>query len=105
MKKLLFKTYEGVKIYNDEKQLWILDINGINELGKGCQYYKYPHLVKDKDVVIFTSKENAEDYWLLNVPCLSINDLIEFENSFRFMEVSYWINKLKELVKLKKKLK
>ena len=45
----------------------------------------------------FSTKEKAEEYILMNKPCLSINDLQFLKRE----AIIYWDNKLKDLVKTK----
>ena len=54
--------------------------------------------------VIFTTKEEAEDYIILNKPCLSIKDIapiIGFCNNTTYVDLDLLTEKLKKLVKSK----
>lgn len=80
-KQKLFTTEDGVDIYIDQK-VWVVGTkyfdmddlkmtrtdykNAVDHWGKWGVDYKY-----------FSSKEKAEEYILINRPCLSVNDLLE----------------------------
>jgi hypothetical protein len=54
--------------------------------------------------VIFTTKEEAEEYIILNKPCLSIKDIapiIGFCNNTTYVDLDLLTEKLKKLVKSK----
>lgn len=89
-KEKLFTTEDGVDIFEGDKYVmldvanWYIDETG----GKGLNEKDYR--------IFFASKEKAEEYILLNKPCLSINDILKIG----FVEKQD-LPKLKELVKSK----
>jgi hypothetical protein len=103
-KKPLFTTEDGVDIFEggcfysvckqdlritSDKPINEVSIIGSNRIWDGSDGY-----------LQFSSKEKAEEYILLNKPCLSINDIQNFDNStYHYIKVDR--DKLKELVKSK----
>lgn len=91
--KPLFKTEDGVDIYEGDEVTWLfrdeIKIAGTRKADKNMYIYlKY-----------FSTKEAAEQYVLLNKPCLSINDL---KNNYDCFEARGNNEiKLKELIKNK----
>ena len=74
LKQPLFTTEDGVDIFEGnnhyfyiDKNWWIDEIHNINKLN-----YKTYH----KGKPLFSTKEKAKEYILMNKPCLSINDII-----------------------------
>lgn len=78
IKQPLFKTEDGIDIYEGDKFYRInkdLMFWGIS--GEVTKEYDYKHLSKI-GIKHFSTKEAAEKYVLLNKPCLSLNDLVPF---------------------------
>lgn len=106
-KKPLFTTEDGVDIFEDDDIYWIWDdfSGGIkcNKFNDDCGEYDVK-LVLNKHEGIegigFSTKEKAEEYILMNKPCLSINEVMNV--AYNPVE-SYTSSsrKLKEIVKSK----
>lgn len=72
VKPVLFYTEDGVDIYEgDEIHIFYLDTFQINSYKKGWLKSWRPL----KRELVFSTKEAAEEYAILNKPCLSINDV------------------------------
>jgi hypothetical protein len=98
-KQPLFTTEDGVDIYFDNFKLTRIYL-------VTSEFIVYPQFA-NKPVTgykIFSTKEAAEEYILMNKPCLSINDLISKQEKKAAMD-SYdarmYIKNLKDLVKQK----
>ncbi len=92
VKKPLFTTEDGVELFSTEDRIYEvtpLFANILNRsAGLGPQY---------SNTKIFSTKEAAEDYVLMNKPCLSINDVVN-STCFEFQTV---IDELQRKVKSK----
>ena len=119
------KSYTGIQYYcsNIDKNINLPEslLKGSNdweEVIKGNTYYIVegsllePYKIKKfknnttiySGDVIFTTKEEAEDYIILNKPCLSIKDIapiIGFCNNTTYVDLDLLTEKLKKLVKSK----
>lgn len=90
----LFTTEDGVDIYEGDSY-WRVDVEEFivypKETAKGRE---------DDDMVFanYSTRQAAEEYILMNKPCLSINDLL---HNLNWSMNSFVINKLKELAKSK----
>lgn len=90
--KVLFTTEDSVDIFEGDKSFgvttcWnIISYNGNKHGIKGDVFF---------DNKWFSTKEKAEEYILLNKPCLSINDVEFLKNECHV----YWNEKLKQIVK------
>jgi len=73
----LFTTEDGVDIFEGDK-FCLVQISTLTILEKGR--YK-PNM---KDWICFSTKEKAEEYILLNKPCLSVNEIIAVIPVFKF---------------------
>ena len=71
-KNFLFKTKDGVEIFEGDCYYTVRDDFSLAKDGNGF-HSKGLH---------FASKENAEEYILINKPCLSINDVMSVVNSY-----------------------
>ena len=91
-KPVLFKSFDGVDIYESDG---IFIVNKFFSLGfsKGVSYNNH------KDNKFFSTQEAAQEYILMNKPCLSINDVTK--NLEAFKNNKFILNELKELVKSK----
>lgn len=88
-KQPLFKTEDGVDIYEGDEYYYV---DGYYLLRKSISSKT---LFTDKRS--FSTKEKAEEYIIMNKPCLSINDI----NFLKTEGFCFWDRKLKELVKSK----
>jgi len=102
-KKPLFKTEDGVEIdLKSQEQFYFIPKNNFNINSiMICNYWcnencKKGEIPKQFKNLYFSTKEKAEEYVLMNKPCLSINDVLTSQDGLLFAE-----KKLKELVKLK----
>ena len=97
----LFTTEDGFNVhYNDKVYGVYLPTFGIQEYCWESNFKAFNNTSLSKDVKYFFKKENAEDYVLLNKPCLSINDVDKmFDNTSicRSKQLDY----LKQIVKLR----
>lgn len=92
-KQPLFTTEDGVDIYEGDK-IWFVDIDyWIPEE----RISKKRDIYKNRGLFPFSTKEKAEEYIIMNKPCLSIED---FKKIFTNARTSI-IEPLKELVKSK----
>lgn len=106
-KKEIFTTYDGVKIYEKDNFYIVQDYYygknlGLGKHDSGGDKYKFIANVftpkQTERTIYFSTRELAEEYILLNQPCLSINDIILSEDGLVRLE-----SKLKEIVKSKSK--
>lgn len=92
-KKPLFTTEDGVDIYEGDTYFEANLTYGVKSWTS-----EYPvYFNKDVSKRIFSTKEKAEEYILMNKPCLSILDVLKLKNKWSIKT----IDKLKELVKNK----
>lgn len=95
----LFKTDDGVEIFEDDDYFWVHRGEHSVMSEKGC----------DRRVILgrkpyFSKKELAEEYLMMNAPCLSINDVATVyinANSRSDQKYNAQPNKLQRLVKQK----
>lgn len=101
VKQPLFTTEDGVEIFEGNTIVYgviadknfIVDFSYFEKQAKNVsEMCKSPHHTH----IIFSTKEAAEDYIVMNKPCLSINDVLTSQDGLMFAE-----RKLKELVKSK----
>jgi len=100
-KQPLFTTEDGVDIFEGDEVTWLstdcLSIAGTRKADKNMYItFKY-----------FSTKEKAEEYILMNKPCLSLNDVLSITNKTSFVPEDFSKNLIKkELTKIvKQKLK
>lgn len=77
VKQLLFTTEDGVDIFEGDKYFRIVsnfEIQQENAIKLG------EHIYKSQNIIRFSTKEAAEEYILMNKPCLSINDVLTIQN-------------------------
>lgn len=97
----LFTTEDGVDIYEGDYVCWIVN-NKYNHYIDIKDYRKADRsMFTDGTIIYFSTKEAAEEYILMNKPCLSINDLLSNNNITSEALVGMTFRKLKELVKSK----
>jgi hypothetical protein len=94
IKKPLFTTEDGVDIFEGDKYFQI----GIKFNNIECEAYDENNFAES--LIIFSTKEKAEEYILMNKPCLSIEEVmnISYNPAESYTSSS---RKLKELVKSK----
>lgn len=93
VKQPIFQTEDGVDIFKDDNYY---------QITSNFDYVKCIAFDKnnfDKSLIIFSTKEKAEEYIIMNKPCLSLND-IDFAIS-KTNNAEEKRNKLKELIKSK----
>ena len=97
LKQPLFTTEDGVDIFENNITIYRVDL----QMWKLCSPIKSGRLLEGINLLKFSTKEKAEEYILMNKPCLSLTDL---KNLGIFNETHYckrmWIT-IKELVKQK----
>lgn len=98
IKKPLFTTEDGVDIYKGDK-FFTLSKNNIN-ISSLFSVIATGH-IKNNNYLDFSTKEAAEEYILMNKPCLSINDIVNLNNILIFRLDSIVLSNLKKLVKSK----
>lgn len=114
-KQPLFTIEDGVNVFEGDN-LWCVKIyheEFVNNHDKVYSVIKFQgdinKRIKSDNYKWFSTKEKAEEYILLNKPCLSINDINknwviqEGPGSFRFVHGNNTIKNLKELVKQRMK--
>lgn len=75
LKQPLFTTEDGVDIFESDKY-YSIGIKNVNNLFKIAGPYINPQATNPTgDILHFSTKEKAEEYILLNKPCLSLNDV------------------------------
>jgi hypothetical protein len=107
VKQPLFKTEDGLDIYEGD-DFWFVKhsvspsidsmwcAKKVKNYDPFCSYFKYePQYEK-----YFSTKEAAEEYVLMNKPCLSLKDVFDEGSIFCLAE---WEKRLKDLVKSKLK--
>lgn len=85
---LLFTTEDGVDIFKGDKYYYVTLLFNIEENHAFAGYYPANK---------FSTKKKAEEYVLMNKPCLSINDV----NVLKNIVFANWDKTLKDLVKSK----
>lgn len=101
-KKLLFTTEDGIDIFEEGVKVFTVDrdFNFAIDKIKICKPFdkNYPLKHWYKGTKIFSSQEASDNYILMNKPCLSIAEVVNFKGSrdSNFLEMD-----LKELVKSK----
>lgn len=101
----LLTTEDGVEIYQNS-ELWWVAVNEDKEVHSSDETWSYGKfkwigsISDSKNYKWFSTKEKAEEYVLMNKPCLSINEVmnITYNPTETFTSTT---NKLKELVKSK----
>lgn len=91
----LFTTVDGVDIYEGDYVCWISNIINIDSYINDYRLADKA-MFKDGSVLYFSTREKAEEYIIMNKPCLSIQDLLDTKGVYFEGE-----SKLKELVKSK----
>jgi hypothetical protein len=92
----LFTTEDGVEIFENNHPIlyWVK----LKKYSLGIDEQNTLHCPDLINYKYFSTKEAAEEYILMNKPCLSINDLIIIEDKFAMQGMGL-IKKAKELVK------
>ena len=90
----MFTTEDGVDIFKGDK------------IYSHSQFKLWEHIVEDNDIAPikwFSTKEAAEEYIILNKPCLSVKEIIDSVDTTldEFISNVTLFNLLKELVKSK----
>jgi hypothetical protein len=93
-KKLLFRTEDGVDIFEGDK-VFIVTKTYFHFSRNPCLCNS--NFKPNSNYLYFSTKEAAEEYILMNKPCLSINDVSVLKNIIS----SSWDITLKELIKSK----
>ena len=93
-KQVLFTTKDGVDIFKGGSYYNVYDFKICNKLTAMNPLSKHEKLV-------FSTKEAAEKYILMNKPCLSINDVVDLEQYNPVETKTSFINKLKNIAKKK----
>jgi hypothetical protein len=102
LKNPLFKTVDDIDIFEGDYFYEANQIHGVKKWNT-----EYPvYLNKDILKTLFYKKENAEEYYLLNRPCLSIKDVqsiyVSANGSYKKNGDGHnYLDKLKEIVKNK----
>ena len=98
VKEVLFTTEDGVDIFEGDEFWFVNNIkNGLYLLNHTVAKKGNDESKKVETIPDFSTKEKAEEYILLNKPCLSINDI----NKLKCLTFSNWDKFLKESVKSK----
>lgn len=102
-KKPLFKTEDGVDVFEGDDIYSIDDVLNIKKHRLFNARYDDKTLLNNRlffnsDYKHFSTKEKAEEYILMNKPCLSVNDFDKLTLGGPFNET---IDRLKKLVKLR----
>ena len=104
VKQLLFTTEDGQGIFT-KQPLWLVILKdlskryGIVSLKGQTEVMEYVYM--PENVKYFYSEEAANEYILMNKPCLSVQDLKNTFNSHHFGEGEYQLEKLKKLAQSK----
>lgn len=108
IKKPLFTTEDGVDIYKGDIFYYVKFKQYNNTLGKPFEIVKGNHPAfkyEPQYEKYFSTKEKAEEYILLNKPCLSLNDIFknveEMRKGLKTFENSQLAKRFKKLVKQK----
>jgi hypothetical protein len=91
-KQKIFTSADGVDIFEGDK------VYGVNFGFTGTFDTFQLEIAAKESWFKFSTKEKAEEYILLNKPCLSINDLLKKNTN---IPCNFSFEKLKELVKSK----
>jgi hypothetical protein len=100
--KVLFKTEDGVEIFNGDK-VWYISLSD-NIIREWSAYYR-PEVYENIKYLFFSTKEEAEDYLLIGKNCLSIKEiapLIGQANMGQHIDLDLLTKKLLKIVKEKK---
>lgn len=93
VKKPLFTTEDGEEIFEEDRFYFV------SKDFKCFETMASIRTIQNPDLLFFSSKEAAEEYILMNKPCLSINDIINKVDYNPVESYTSSIRKLKELVK------
>lgn len=98
LKKPLFTTEDGVDIFEGDTFCWVK----VDDKKRPIYAYNFISIAREselnKDVLVFSTKEKAKNYVLMNKPCLSINDVLSISYNPVESKTST-TDKLKQLVK------
>lgn len=93
-KEVLFTTEDGVDIFDPRQKVF-----SVSECDFKLQDHQDYGWIMTRNIERkyhhFSTKEKAEEYILMNKPCLSINDIYSLDKG------KYWLSSIKELVKSK----
>jgi len=89
----LFTTEDGVEIFQGDN-FTVLQLSSFTFI-ESCKHKP------GNGFIAFSTKEKAEEYILLNKPCLSLNDLLSTWGNAEFPENSTLFNRFKKLAKSK----
>lgn len=81
VKQPLFITEDGVDIYEDDKYFWVNNEDFVARTTRANKRHPEQDKLRPGFYHNFSTEEKAEEYILMNKPCLSINDIL---NSFGF---------------------
>jgi hypothetical protein len=106
VKQPLFTTEDGVDIFKGDKTYYVFnDLTPECNSGFKCKwkvrggfYQNYQVNQGNEYYKVFSTKEKAEEYILLNKPCLSINDILSCRGE---LSRSFLINKAINLAQQK----
>lgn len=102
--KVLFRTEDGVNIFEGD-EFWYVTTKGFNLWTKTCDSMSGAWAVNAKRVgdIPFSTREAAEEYILMNKPCLSWKDVLKLthKNGVNNITQTYKTKKLRDLVKEK----
>jgi len=79
----LFTTEDGVDVFKGDKVYYVEteDMESANYKVNEYTVKESGRFTSDKSLHAFSTKEKAEEYILMNKPCLSLNDLLDFWGS------------------------
>ena len=97
----LFTTEDGVDVKLGDSYWYVNMQLKLHKLCANKTMAWARHLMPSEK--IFSTEEKAEEYILMNKPCLSVQNLIDHFNSHHFGQGEYQLQRLKELAKSKLK--
>ncbi len=101
-KKVLFTTEDGVEIFDNDNEVFIPQISDWSGILPMLACYVVAAKDKKDKSKVFAFRKNAEQFILMNKPCLSITDVFSISREIDFEAVeeeNKFENSLKELVK------
>lgn len=100
MEKILFKTFDNKNVYEGNRVFYLHNDSSWN-IRIIAEWSSKNNQQYPESSIYFLSREDIEEYIMLNKPCLSINDILK-EDEYCGELLKTLVKRLKEKVKNKK---